>query len=194
MRITREFYIPENVASVEGINPDLKIEAYAYNNDKGQPVLLVFGGKRNKPDLHYRYSTPIERDTRLKGFIESAQSTYDFKQEQKVTKKAAALKAVANAKAGDIYHCSWGYEQTQCDFYELMEIKGQTGTFRPILAETVPGSEGHDCDRRRAVPGAYTGETFKKRLNGETFKLSSFQYVSKVADPVNDSFYCSWYY
>jgi len=45
-------------------------------------------------------------------------------------------------KVGDILHHSWGYDQTNCDFYQVVEVKTASVVLRKIAAETVPGSEG----------------------------------------------------
>lgn len=45
-------------------------------------------------------------------------------------------------KVGDILHHSWGYDQTNCDFYQVVEVKKASVVLRKIGAKTVPGSEG----------------------------------------------------
>ena len=58
-------------------------------------------------------------------------------------KKAAARARFANPyKMGDILHHSWGYDQTNCDFYQVVEVKKASVVLRPIGAKVVEGSEG----------------------------------------------------
>lgn len=54
-------------------------------------------------------------------------------------------------KKGDILHHSWGWEQTNCDFYQVVEVKKASVVLRKIAAETVLGSEGFMSDRRMPV-------------------------------------------
>lgn len=49
-------------------------------------------------------------------------------------------------KVGDILHHSWGYDQTNCDFYQVVEVKNASVVLRKIAAETVPESEGFMCE------------------------------------------------
>ena len=49
-------------------------------------------------------------------------------------------------KEGDILHHSWGYDQTNCDFYQVVEVKKASVVLRKIGAKTVPGSEGFMCE------------------------------------------------
>ena len=43
---------------------------------------------------------------------------------------------------GDIVHHSWGYDQTQCDYYQVTRTTKAGVTLKPIKNETVSGSEG----------------------------------------------------
>ena len=45
-------------------------------------------------------------------------------------------------KVGDILHHSWGYDQTNCDFYQVVEVKKASVVLRKIGAKHVEGSEG----------------------------------------------------
>lgn len=58
-------------------------------------------------------------------------------------------------KGGDILHHSWGYDQTNCDFYQVVEVKNASVVLRKIAAETVPGSEGFMCEKLMPVKDAF---------------------------------------
>ena len=49
-------------------------------------------------------------------------------------------------KVGDILHHSWGYDQTNCDFYQVVKVKGASVVLRKIGENIVPGSEGFMCE------------------------------------------------
>ena len=187
-RIT-ERYIPQDSVKVE--NEDAIAVVYKYNTGGSKFICIGYSGKRKKPDFHINFKTPERRDEFIedyfKGKIRNIKSKADFKSEQ----KAQADKMFAEVKVGDIFHSSWGWEQTQCDFYQLIGLKGKTGTFRPIHGETTE-ELGWASENMKAVPNSFYGDEFKKRLTGSSFKISSFQYVSKVQD-INKSFYHSWY-
>jgi len=48
---------------------------------------------------------------------------------------------------GDILHLSWGYDQTQCDFYQVTATTKAGVTLKPIAGERVEGSEGFMSQR-----------------------------------------------
>jgi len=62
--------------------------------------------------------------------------------DRKAKKAAARARFVNPYKLGDILHHSWGYDQTNCDFYQVVEVKKASVVLRPIGAKTVEGSEG----------------------------------------------------
>ena len=126
----------------------------------------------------------------LNTLIKIKEDKHKYKQEIKESNsKEAKLVSI-----GDIFHCSWGYEQTQCDLYQVIEKPSKsTIIVRPIGYETI-----EECswasEYVRAIKDSFIGEeTYKYRLNGSSFKISSFQYVSKVSDPESAKFYHSWY-
>lgn len=54
-------------------------------------------------------------------------------------------------KLGDILHHSWGYDQTNCDYYQVVGVKPASVILRPIGAQTVPNSEGFMSSRLMPV-------------------------------------------
>jgi len=50
-------------------------------------------------------------------------------------------------KVGDIIHHSWGYGQTNCDFYQVVRVTKASVVLRQINGKPVEGSEGFMCNR-----------------------------------------------
>ncbi len=61
--------------------------------------------------------------------------------DRKAKKAAARARFVNPYKLGDILHHSWGYDQTNCDFYQVVEVKKASVVLRPIYAKPVEGSQ-----------------------------------------------------
>jgi hypothetical protein len=84
---------------------------------------------------------------------------------------------------GDLFHDSWGYDQTQVDFYEVVGFtaSGKSIRVQPVAQEIVTG-EGTPTTRVAAVKGSNYGDIITKRLarfesQGETrfaFRVNSF--------------------
>lgn len=56
---------------------------------------------------------------------------------------------------GDIMHHSWGYDQTNCDFYQVVGVKPHSVVLRKIAARTVPESEGFMSETLMPVKDAF---------------------------------------
>ncbi len=76
-------------------------------------------------------------------------------EERKRLKAEARARFVMPYKVDDILHHSWGYEQTNCDFYQVVEVKNKSVVLKKIKSKTVPGSEGFMSDSRLPEKGAF---------------------------------------
>lgn len=73
-----------------------------------------------------------------------------------------------SAKIGDIFHTSWGYDQTNTEYFKIVEISktGKTCEVVQIDHETVKGSEGFMCDSITPTPEVILqgGKTCKVKI------------------------------
>jgi hypothetical protein len=63
-------------------------------------------------------------------------------------------------KDGDILYSSWGYDQTNINFYEVVGVVGKQVFIREVESKVVRSERGSDYVV--AVPGRYTGAILKK--------------------------------
>lgn len=64
-------------------------------------------------------------------------------------------------EVGDILCNSWGYDQTNVEWFEVVALAGKSMVvLREIGAAVVPGSEGFMSGRVVPVPGAYRVDRF----------------------------------
>ena len=73
--------------------------------------------------------------------------------------------AAASVSVGDVFVTSWGYEQTNVDYFEVVEKHGQYVTVRPIASRTVENT-GWMQRTVEAVPGSYLSSS--TLLDGES--------------------------
>lgn len=61
------------------------------------------------------------------------------------------MEAIGNVQVGDVFSCSWGYDQTNVNFYEVVEItpSGKSVKILPIWGKVVEGDGGPS---ERVVP------------------------------------------
>lgn len=117
-----------------------------------------------------------------------------YKAKRAAEKKEATRMARNSVIVDDIFVCSWGYEQTQVDAYQVVNKTGNaTVVLRPIACRTVEGSEGRDCQHVVPVYNAFTSdETITKRIGEFGIKMNS--YSSAYQWDGKREFYNSWYY
>ncbi len=180
-------HIPIN--STEIINEEAKLAFYTYQSgDKF--IVLCYGGRRKKPDFHYSYPTEDARDNKINEHTMFRLETIKGEKDRKAAIKIEEANKFKDIKVGDVFHSAGGYDQTNCHFYQLVELKGKTGTFRAIGSDVVDGSEAFmSCQKTPAVNEFY-GEPMKLRITGDRIK-PGYECAYKT-DPTK-SHYNSWY-
>lgn len=77
-------------------------------------------------------------------------------------------------KTGDILYSAWGYEQTNVDFYEVIEATAKTVVVREIEKEKIYSSDM--TGDAVPVPGKYIGEPIRRKIaswsNGKAIKIN----------------------
>lgn len=96
----------------------------------------------------------------------------EVRAERKARKAAAKAQFQMPYKVGDILHHSWGYEQTNCDFYQVVHVGARSVALMKIDSATVPGSNsGGMCDMRMPVK--------------DSFIVTGYHALSKGNDKIN---------
>ena len=185
MKITKSRYYPEN-SKIE-VFDDIKYEIGSYVNYKGKPCAICYGGRRNKPDWSYQFENEDKRDNHINKFLQERYSVKEQRENQKKEQKAKEEKAFKDLKPGDVFVSSFGYSMTIVDFYQLISIKGKTGTFRAISGDVVSGNAGYTGEVK-PVKDDFVGETFTARLKGDSFKTPKYGYQAHKTSE-NNSFY-----
>jgi hypothetical protein len=110
--------------------------AYLYSRASGIYAMGYFG-KAIKPAFNYRFKA----DARRIAYVSEWLKSQDAFVERKVARKAeeqAKRAAGHKLKVGDVLRSSWGYDQTNIDYYEVVELVGKCNVkVREIGAESV---------------------------------------------------------
>ena len=183
----REIYLPNDAVKTE--YSEIKTTVYTYlQYDK--LVAVAFGGKRTKKDWGYTFNDQDSRSNYINKFIAGRFEMQEQSQIRKLKEKQAQDDRFKDIKVGDIFCESGGYDQTNVHFYQLIALKGKTGTFKNIQKDFVEGSEGYMSAQVVPVKDAFTSESYQKRIQGNRFKAGF--YNAYKTDP-KKSHYCSWY-
>lgn len=164
-RYTMPRWVPENATAVEGEG----VVVYCYEDRRGRPAAVCYGGKRSKADWHYSYQNEALRAKRV-------QETLDAYAESAARKQAArdAKKNQPNPfKVGDVLVNTWGYDQTNVDFYVVVRTTRHSVDIARCGAKSVDAT-GWASDTCVPDPEKVSGETMRKRVQGYVDNDGSF--------------------
>lgn len=163
----------------------------AYSDKQGNPLLNIWFGKSERPK-RYSFKSAEHRGKWLAAQIVADQKAADEKKARKVRQQAAADQMAMTIQVGTILHNSWGYDQTNCDFYQVVRREGRTAWVREICGEKVPGSDGYDCCRMRACPDQFREKSPEIRKIIGRYGVQ-FEFGSTSITTPAETHYCSWY-
>jgi len=128
---TREFYKPQNAARVAFKNVPGG-EVFWSKLPSGKFHAVGFKGSAQKPFFNYTFG---KYDSMVKYITE--QFTAVSKSMENRARERAVLRQIKPCVAvGDIFTSSWGYEQTNVYFYQVVSLKGtRTAVLRRIAGE-----------------------------------------------------------
>lgn len=164
------------------INEKYLIKCFELEN--GAPVAQLWAktpkGKwaKEKKVIGYQFGTEQKRSEwvikQTNKIFETERKAIEYRNE----KKEGAKSAIENGavKVGSIFYNSWGYDQTNIDFYEVVEAKGMTVTVREIGQRR--DRTYHDGGTCTPTKGQFKGEPMQKRLrahrNGIYITMNSY--------------------
>ena len=93
------------------------------------------------------YKTFEEAQQRAEAYINNIQANINSRQAEIEKKRNENANVIASNfyKIGDFVVNSWGYEQTNVEFYKVIEVGNKTIKIQEVCQEEVEGSAGYDC-------------------------------------------------
>lgn len=160
--------------------PELRVWTWEETINEQTRYMLLVGStsKRKKKALVYEYATREDwRQRRLTKLVENTAASSKIKAERKAAKK----NFVHTLEVGDILVASWGYEQTNINFYQVTKKAGKTMVeFKAIYKEGLESPDIHSrviACKDDFVTGA---ETLKAKVQqGNMVKINSYKYARK---------------
>ena len=189
MRIAhkRYFYIPEGATLLE--TECNHVAVYVYTDKRERPCALAFHGKAQKPDFHYSFKSEERRAEHIRHYAEGQAATL----ESKAARKQERNYFEHTLKVGQIMRNSWGYDQTNVDYFQVTKIiSPKMVEIRPISQRTVEAT-GSMSSRVAPVRDSFHGESMRKRVTVDNaVKIHSWgSWAYPVSD--NETTHCSWY-
>lgn len=134
---------------------------------KDYPAVTIFRGKSKNPILNCYFAQGLDRMMeRVLEIKEGEQDRILADEKYKSEKKERYEKACKEIKEGDIFYNSWGYEQTNVDFYIVTGRPSKCFVeLTPIACKTVGEPTSWCSDRVTANPNAKIGDPERRKIN-----------------------------
>lgn len=128
-----------------------------YREDGSKPLVKAWRGGQVTPFAFYMFSSVEKREAWIKAQIAAEGDFEGQRQEWRAKRRGAEMQALALTKVGDILYRSWGYDQTNVDFYQVTRKTGARIAVRPISDE-IAEQTGAMCGNTMPVKDAFKGE------------------------------------
>jgi hypothetical protein len=186
MKLARELFIPKGSMKVAHKLSDAV--AYAYTDKDGRPCARVFFGKQSKPVASHYYRDECAREKHVAQIFEQRAEIMGRKAEWANERKAAGRGMVS----GDILVASWGYDQTNVDFYQVLRLVGDKSVeVRKIGSKRTERESGNSmADYCVADPQNIIGEPMVRRAMNGSVRIDDCRNASKWEGREQ---YRSWY-
>jgi hypothetical protein len=159
-------YLPEGT--------DLEIVTYESGN-KGMLQGVAFQGRARKPLWFYYFKSEQRRRKQIEDTIERRKKVLERKEKQR--KERAEFQH--SLQEGDFLYTSWGYDQTNVNFYQVTKvISGKTIEIREVAKKIVKSSPPQDYVA--PISNKFIGSKMRKKVGmGDTVKIESYAHASK---------------
>ncbi len=139
----RKDYVSKDVwESAPRVNPQgTDVEAFKFQQ-AGKWYVIGWAGKSNKPLGHYSVANEARADAIMTDWVNSRKESLRYKQQQKA--EIARMRRDHSFAVGDILYSSWGYDQTNVNFYQITAVKGQKVVLREVKTKVVSESGYHE--------------------------------------------------
>ena len=163
----RSSYIPKDeptLARAPGLPEGLEVYTYHRPNARGQVVYygVAFAGKAQKPLWNYAFKDEAQRDRQIAETAKSVEARAKMMKERSDARK----QFTHGLQVGDILYSSWGYDQTNVNWFEVVGAPTEKMILVREIASKTVRSDGYGSDEVIPVPGKYIGPAMKKIPTG----------------------------
>ena len=142
--------------------------------------LMVFKPKAIKPLVNFIFKTTEAREKYLVQIINNFDNYQASRLVRKLERQGVGVDIKNAVKIGDIFNATWGYDQTNQDFYQVVSLNGRRATLRELGRE-ITSSAGFMSNHVVPIKDSFKNEPLTKLVqfsDGKPyFKIESFAYA-----------------
>ena len=157
------------LAQGTGFAPELiyNISLVRFQGRNGRCIAAWTPGMKRPPRYVYKAHTPEEYDKAMERIRQEAERFR--RHDEAVARSSEEFRR--SLRVGDILYSSWGWEQTNIDFYQVVAIRGSAVDLRKLDQRTT--EDGYMCGTTVPLPDVFKGKTHTHRQQG--CKSSSYK-------------------
>ncbi len=129
------------------VQKELDLIIIRFDSIKSMPCVKIYKGTGYRPIAHYSFGTIEKRDKFIDVQICDARKRIARKAERTTERQQFQH----NLSIGDILYSSWGYDQTNIDFYQITKVMGRKVEIREIAGRLINGEDGFMTGERTAM-------------------------------------------
>ncbi|MCF6299836.1 MAG: hypothetical protein L3J52_01760 [Proteobacteria bacterium] len=149
---------------------DFSCVVYFYQNNTGKHCAIGYKGRAKKPAFNYSYSTNQIRIERVVEWIDAVQNS----------NKRIRTTVLRDLTVGDVLCASWGWEQTNVDFYKVISLVGKTMVEIVKIGAISVEDKNYMAGTCKPDIDNVIGEPMRKRANGEQIRIDSVRTAYKT--------------
>lgn len=147
--------------------------------------LTIFKGSSATPYVDYSYRTLERLDEAIASYKSSTDEYSAYRAEQKRLRQSAPN----TLEVGDVLHYSWGYDQTNADFFQVIEKLPRSVKIREIASEGV-GATGPMSGDVRPVKHKFVSDKVQTKIVKGDYVSMAHGIARKVS--TQETFHSSW--
>jgi hypothetical protein len=162
MTLSPSRFIPEGSTPIPHPMGESLGIVYTYTSlNKGAPAAIAYRGRSVKSAWHFRFTSETHRETRIREFFDGISSRKNI-----IASRKAQATAPHSYKAGDIVVNSWGYEQTNIDFYKVKKVTANFVNLVRLKKQTTQSNSAAMQGTTIPLPDEEITEGYEARHNG----------------------------
>lgn len=148
-----------------------------------RPILLIWKPRASKPFGHYSFRSIEQMEDHIIKAIEHMK-VHDEQTQRYKAQRQGTPEMLASVTPGMIFYSSWGYDQTNIDFYQIIRVTGKMAVIQELAQFDPANASGHGMDSSMCMPlkDRFRGEAMEKRIqfsDGKPcFRIASYAYAS----------------
>jgi hypothetical protein len=109
-------YVPDG--AMKHTHADAGAVVYYFSSRNGKPAAIAYAGSAYKPAFHHSYPDEARRQLHVDQWLKSRREACARRLERQQARKVATH----SLAVGDVVSSSWGYEQTNVSFYQVVRV------------------------------------------------------------------------